>query len=138
MPKSKNTLGSFEEWSKVIGGIMEHAGFTEFLGNMLEFYEEADAGAMAWRGLCSDWWERFQGEPVKASDLWDIAKDIDGLPVISKTEDGRRTQFGLILAKQKDRVFDTFQIKSAGRHRNKPLWKLLKAGTRDKHEELFQ
>jgi len=32
---------SFESWSKVIGGILHHAGIPGFLGNLEESYEES-------------------------------------------------------------------------------------------------
>lgn len=125
IPENHKPFGSFESWSKVMSGIMHFAGFKNFLGNALEFFDEADREGNAWRTLCSDWYEKFQSQPIKAADLFDLAKDIEGLPFYSKTEDGNRRSFGKQLLKQKDRVFDNFQIKQDGEQKGRPLWKVV-------------
>ena len=125
IPDNQKPFGSFEAWSKVMSGIMHFAGFKNFLGNALEFFDEADREGNAWRTLCNDWYEKYQSQPIKAADLFDLAKDIEGLPFYSKTEDGNRRSFGKQLLKQKDRVFDNFQIKQVGERKGRPLWKVV-------------
>jgi hypothetical protein len=52
-PKGDNpTLGSFESWCSVVGGILQYAGLSDFLGNLQEMYRdtadgEDDAGQWA-------------------------------------------------------------------------------------------
>jgi hypothetical protein len=41
-------LGSYESWSTVIGGILEHAGITGFLSNLQNIYEKADEESAEW------------------------------------------------------------------------------------------
>jgi hypothetical protein len=41
-------LGSFEKWGRVIGGILDHAGVPDFLGNLAEWREESDYEAQYW------------------------------------------------------------------------------------------
>ena len=43
MPRHQKTIGSFEGWAEVMGGILEVAGVPGFLGNLKEMYERADA-----------------------------------------------------------------------------------------------
>ena len=47
------TLGSYEEWAGVMGGILGTSGIEGFLGNLDEFYEASDAetqsGRCSWR-----------------------------------------------------------------------------------------
>lgn len=35
-------IGSFEEWCRIVGGILEFAGISGFLGNLDELYKESD------------------------------------------------------------------------------------------------
>ena len=59
MPRHQKTIGSFEGWAQVMGGILEVAGVPGFLGNLEEMYERADAEGGVWRGFVALWWERF-------------------------------------------------------------------------------
>jgi hypothetical protein len=45
---STPVLGSFETWCSTVGGILEHAGVAEFLGNLDRLYEQADPGEAQW------------------------------------------------------------------------------------------
>ena len=44
-PEGTSTLGMFEQWSKVMGGILQVAGIPGFLGNSVEFYDSSDGDA---------------------------------------------------------------------------------------------
>lgn len=46
-PEGK-ALGSFEAWTRVIGGILQHAGVESFLGNLDDMYGEADDEDEQW------------------------------------------------------------------------------------------
>jgi len=48
-PWSGAALGSVVTWSRVIGGILTHAGIDGFLTNLDELYEEADIENVVWR-----------------------------------------------------------------------------------------
>jgi hypothetical protein len=41
-PRGAVTLGSYESWARVIGGILDVAGIQGFLGNVKEFQAEAN------------------------------------------------------------------------------------------------
>ncbi|MBA3767839.1 MAG: hypothetical protein H0W99_12805, partial [Acidobacteria bacterium] len=66
-------LGSYEDWSFVIGGILAVAGVPGFLGNLSEFYEASDSEGDAWRALVSAWAEQFGQKSVAAADLFPLA-----------------------------------------------------------------
>jgi len=44
-------FGSFENWARVVAGILWHAGVRGFLGNMQEFYDLADDGTPQWESF---------------------------------------------------------------------------------------
>jgi len=54
-------LGSFEYWTEVIGGMLQHAGVDGFLANSDQLYEQADVETAAWEAfllqVTSVFWE---------------------------------------------------------------------------------
>ncbi len=64
MPRHPETIGSFEDWAQVMGGILDVAGVPGFLGNLKDMYERADAEGGVWRGFIALWWDRFGTQPV--------------------------------------------------------------------------
>jgi hypothetical protein len=45
------TVGSFENWAEIIGGILQYAGITGFLENTNRLYSQADAESAQWEGF---------------------------------------------------------------------------------------
>ena len=122
-------LGSFEEWTKVMGGILEHAEIPGFLGNIIEFYDTADTESGMWREFVNTWWDTFKDEKVKISDIFSIAEKIDGFDLgKGATARAQKTALGMKLKKMRDRIFDDKKICMAGVYRNAIMWKLVKKG----------
>lgn len=48
-PLGTHRLGMFEDWSQVMGGILDVAEFPGLLTNLDEFYDESDAEGAEWR-----------------------------------------------------------------------------------------
>ena len=63
------SLGSYEQWSAVMGGILENAGIEGFLGNLAEFYEVADVEGACWALFVEKWWEKFDQKAVGVGEL---------------------------------------------------------------------
>lgn len=119
-------LGSFEPWSRVIGGILDRAGIGGFLGNLDQLYEDADVENNIWREFVSAWWERHQDSRVGTADLFPIADKIDGLDLgRNPTEKGQRTALGAKLRSKRNMVVGTYKITPAGKVNRASLWKLL-------------
>ncbi|MCS4174576.1 hypothetical protein [Salinibacter ruber] len=76
------TLGSFEEWCRVVGGILQNAGFEDFLGNQdgltdTEFSED-DRWSLLLEAI-HDWQlESLDGEPFTARTLADEIENCRG------------------------------------------------------------
>jgi len=125
-PKSKTRpLGTFEEFSQVIGGILEHVGMTGFLRNTLELYETADPQGAALRILVNEWNKQHGSTTVKTADLYEIADGIDDLLIFGKTDDSKKKSFGRLIAKNENRIFDRFKISRAGTSSKSVLWRLI-------------
>jgi len=89
-------LGSFESWSAIIGGVLEHAGISGFLGNAAELREQADEEAGQWERFLQALREVFPGQPFALSDLRKklcerVGNMVGGLELSSGAEELRRT-----------------------------------------------
>jgi DNA-binding transcriptional ArsR family regulator len=56
-------VGSFEAWRDMIGGILESAGVSDFMGNANEVYLAADEDRTQWENFLSALWNRYGSEP---------------------------------------------------------------------------
>ena len=116
MPRSQRTLGSYERWAEVIGGILEVAGIPGFLGNLDRVYKAADKEIGNWSEFFQIWWQEHQDLPVDVHVLFGLAKFHRQLLHIwtSRNDHGALTSFGTALAKMRDRVVGEYRIEWAG------------------------
>ncbi len=69
-PKPDLTLlGSFERWSVIVGGILQHSGICGFLNNSKGMSRESDPESVQWEGFLLTLKEVFYGEPFTVADL---------------------------------------------------------------------
>jgi putative DNA primase/helicase len=132
MPRHKQTIGSFEDWAEVMGGILEVAGVAGFLGNLNEMYERADAEGAVWRVFVAQWWERYGTTDVGVADLFELALQTE-LPLARGDERAKRTSLGQGLVRVRDRIFTVsglrLRVSAAGSLRRAQRWQLEIAGT---------
>jgi putative DNA primase/helicase len=127
-PQAK-PFGSYESWSRTIGGILEVAGIDGFLGNLTEFYDAANTEAAAWWAFVTAWWERHQHTPVTAKELLPLALQFDELDIAGKDERGQVRSLGRKLGGQRDRVIDTYRLISGSQDRTHVgRWRLDEVG----------
>jgi len=118
-------LGSYENWTRVMGGILQHAGVPGFLENILEFYELADSESAVWREFLEAWWQRYGDKKVKTSDLFPLALEIENFDLgKGATERAQKIAFGMKLGAMRDRIFNDKRIYSAGTERRVAYWRL--------------
>src|SRR5208337_3589644 len=139
-PKGIKPLGSFEEYSRVIGGILQVAGVKGFLGNADEFYESSDSEGADLRYFVSRWWEGFGGRSVGVSEIYKLVI-ADDLPVDlgnGKSERSQKTSLGKILSSLRDRQIGEYKVVHPGSKDNAKLWKLVRqevTGILNEHHE---
>ncbi|MBU8913305.1 MAG: hypothetical protein KOO61_04725 [Spirochaetales bacterium] len=111
-PYSTQTLGSFENWARMIGGIVSHSGLPDFLADTDEFYEAADPEAGEMNVFIHVWWERFNETPKAPSVLLDIAQTEGLIPFayVGNTEQARLAKFGKTLSTIRDRKFGQYSV----------------------------
>ena len=128
-PRGSRSIGSFEAWAHVVGGVLEVAGIPGFLGNLEEMMEASDSEGAAWSSFVAAWWDRFGTAEVTAAELYDIALFCDPAPPMSgANEQARKTSFGMSIGRMRDRVFRvadlSVRLVKAGTYRRAVKWQL--------------
>jgi len=128
-PRGSRSIGSFENWAHVIGGVLDVAGISGFLGNLDEMMEASDGEGAGWSAFIAAWWDRFGTADVGAADLFDVAAFCDPAPPISGNNDrAQKTSFGIAIKKMRDRVFSIggrkVRVVKAGIEHKATRWKL--------------
>ena len=117
-------LGSYESWTRVIGGILHRAGIEQFLDNLDDLYERADSEGTVWRRFVEAWWEEHEGREVGVADLYTIAVDMEDFDLGKGQERSQKTVLGKGLARRADMVLGRFRIEAAGAKKRLAQWRL--------------
>jgi len=136
-PTSDIRIGSFEEWSAVIGGILKVGGVPGFLENLDDFYNDGDAEANNIKEFLAVWHHQYKSITVGVAELYVMIIEND-IPINmgDKSERSQKTKLGQKLHRLKDRHFDieiesgvkaTFQVKAGKKVSRVQQWQLLKA-----------
>jgi putative DNA primase/helicase len=123
-PFTESSLGGFEEWAFVIGGILEHHGIDGFLTNQDTFYETVDSDSAAWRDFTQQWRQKYEGRPVTSGELFGVAGMIEGFDLGSGSIQSQKVTFGKLLKKQDGMVYDGVRIEQDGRKQGTSMYRL--------------
>lgn len=112
MPRAKRTLGSFDHWSRIIGGILDTIGVPGFLENTSELYDQADTDSAEWLEFVRHWWGRHENTGVTASLLISMATDCSLVPSVrgDRGSSSQRIRLGKALARMRGRVIGHWKI----------------------------
>ena len=111
-PYSGRKIGSFENWTRVIGGILQFCDIEGFLQNREKFYEHADEENEMWRAFVKGWWSAFATEPVTTKALYGLCEDNDLMASVrgDKSERSQQTRLGKTLKSARDRTIADYRI----------------------------
>lgn len=126
-------LGSFESWTATIGGMVSHAGFGEFLGNLEELYEKAAEGEQEWEAFLEAWWRQRGEDSITGKNLAKLIEETpalkDSLPAdlaeaLDKGTGAFTRRLGKALAKRAGTRYgeDGLHIVAAGDYNRAKLW----------------
>ncbi|GMU56647.1 MAG: hypothetical protein AMXMBFR33_57930 [Candidatus Xenobia bacterium] len=106
-------LGGFEEWSQVVGGLLELIERNDFLATRFRLGSQ-DPSTDELIAFLHAWKERFDSDPVTANALFGL---VDGKRVTlsSLSEKNPTASLGRLLGKQAGRVLDGLRIVAAGK-----------------------
>lgn len=127
MPAGPRTLGRFESWAAVVGGILDVAGVGGLLQDR-DALQARDADSEAWRAFAEAWWETHQGRDATVATLLPLATGGDLLSDVARrsTVDGQRAALGIALRQRTGRVYGDHRLAAAGRdkHSKAALYRL--------------
>jgi hypothetical protein len=134
-PAGQGTLGMFESWAQVMGGILDVAGIPGLLANLQDFYSASDAESGVLRDFMTAWWIQFQSAGVAVAQLWPLIGSHAALPLGDGNERSQRTRLGKLLSECRDRVFrlniprepQEMRLTSGGMSHSAQMWQLLPA-----------
>jgi putative DNA primase/helicase len=137
-PTGTKTVGGFESWARVIGGILDAAHIPGFMENANELYEQSDPAAALWAAFVAEWARQFGENPVGVKDLFPLADsepgdNLTGLGLLdtmlaAPTARARKIRLGRLLGERKDMVIDGFKIEEAGERKRASQYRLKRLG----------
>jgi putative DNA primase/helicase len=109
-PDASASLGSFEAWARVVGGIVTHAGFPAFLAPGTEDVG-VDPEEAEWSELVLAWADAFGPAKVRASELLQLARRKDlAIGANDGTEHATRARFGRALGGRRQRIYGGWRV----------------------------
>jgi putative DNA primase/helicase len=126
-PTGGASLGRFEQWADILGGILKVAGVRGFLSNANDLYAEADDETRPWREFVNAWWQEHQDKPVGVEALFKVANghELLGEVLGDGGDRSQRTKLGRAMGQMKDRIIDGVRIVSIGvDHRGRQQYRL--------------
>ena len=130
-PAGKQTLGMFESWAEVIGGILDTADVPGLLANAREFRAGHTDKVSEWRAFAAAWRQEHGDNQVGVDQLFALAVRDRLLDSVlgDKGDRSQRIKLGLALSKAVDRVFGEFRIEGAGDdHKGRQQYRLTQVG----------
>jgi len=116
-PAGNRTLGSFEDWASVMGGILDVAGIHGFLGNSEDLYATADSESDRWRALLTAWLEVYGTKTVTTAMIFGLPPVAGLFDFRSDHVDGQRKELGHEVAAKRDHTFGDLRIVGHGNNR---------------------
>lgn len=119
------TLGGFEAWSHVMGGVLKVAGIPGFLGNLDDFYAESEADD-DWRGFTAAWHAEHAHSELPARELVTLASEF--LDLGEGDHAGLTKRLGRRLREQRGRVFGELRLERARVVHRSGRWRVVRIG----------
>lgn len=118
-------FGSFEEWTRVMGGILENIGVEGFLENSSQLMEQSGEDELPFRLFVDDWFREFSDKQVGAGDLLHIAIRYFEDELGDGSKRSQAIRLGKMLGKYRDWVVEgnillTKQTKNGQQYRLQP------------------
>jgi hypothetical protein len=130
-PRGVRTLGMFESWAEVIGGILDVAQVRGFLSNLREL-EAPDTESAEWARFFSRWWSEYRDDVVGVASLYPLLEGDDNDDPIDlaldtghhRDESAQRMVLGRRLAERRSRIIGGFRLVDAGTAQRAQQWRL--------------
>ena len=118
-------LGSFEAWSRTVGGILKSCGINGFLENTGDFFTSSDGEVENWSAFVGAWHEKKGSGPIKVKDILFLAQEY-GLVDERRPEGSQKKSLGRALSKKRDMVFGGIKIERGSIQSGDLTWRAIK------------
>ncbi|QEL17632.1 hypothetical protein [Limnoglobus roseus] len=111
-PPGSQTMGMYESWAEVVGGVLDVAGVPGLLANR-DTFRDAQQPADDWPAFLHAWWAAHQGKAVGVAALFDLAvrgKYLDGVLGDGSVQ-SQRCRLGRAVTKMVDRVQGEYRVR---------------------------
>jgi hypothetical protein len=126
-PPGPRTLGSFESWARIIGGILGVARVDGFLTGVEEARVKSDAQTAAFRVFVEAWAAAHRSQEVTSGALLDCAESLD---LGSGGGKSRSIRLGILLGQRTDQCFGEWRVeKRSGKTNGYQCWRLSRIET---------
>jgi len=126
VPENLPKLGGFVSWSKVVGGILGHAGILGFLRNRKEFIDTSDNVGLQVRAFIDLWWKTHGGKVVAVKALWELLAANEGVLDLGEgNQHSLKSRLGKKLGSIRDRQFGKIRVVAAGSAHHAQQWQLV-------------
>jgi hypothetical protein len=120
-PKGEATLGKFETWAQVIGGILQVAEVPGFLVREDDGYESADPETSPFSEFVAIWAEKFGDQEITAGQLLPFAEKLN---LGSGSPQSQCIRLGKLLAEQRGQSFAGWTIEKTRILSGSQRWRL--------------
>lgn len=119
-------LGGFDNWSRIIGGILQVAGIDGFLANRGEQRQVSDGESSQYGPMVLAWANTYGVQKTSTNDLWTIAGSMGDIDLGNGPDHSRRTRLGRLLASLRDRHICGYRIETSGLVHSVQTYRLVK------------
>ncbi len=111
------TMGGFEQWSRVVGGILYANGLAKWRSNCAAWVRHADPDGEDLRAFVAAWADRWIDERRAARDLLPLAEELGVFPWVhkAKNDSGKLVSFAkTVLRRHENRPVGQWVIRASG------------------------
>ena len=124
-----SVMGMYDNWARVIGGILSVAGIEGFLENRTEQRILNDTDTQQFSPLFASWSDKFGDMKVSTFDLWSITEDMNDIDLGNGPEHSRRIRLGKLLSSMRDRQIGDFRVEASGLVLGRQTYRLIRTIT---------
>jgi len=121
-PGGALVMGSFDSWSRIVGGILNVAGVDGFLANKESLDDDANDEDAAYRELVEDWNDEHGTAAVGVGSLLPLM--LERFDLGHGDEHGKAVKAGHLLRRLTGRIIGDFRIEDAGAVQHRKVYRL--------------
>jgi hypothetical protein len=114
----RRTMGGFERWAEMVGGVLAHTGLGEWMANYRSWTRSADPWIADAEALVEEWAERHGDRPVRPTEILEMIRDLEVFTAVTARPEGAAQHSALgkrVLAPLVGRPVGARQVETDGK-----------------------